>query len=202
MRFISSFASLRGFAAAAVLVAASVGAHAEVEVEGFKFADTALVQGQMLQMNGAGVSSILSTKSTAVAMYLARKHTTMEGAVSEKGVKRIHFFMIREVSARDLSNAMLDRIRQNVTTAEFSANIVATSQLVTVFGNRKRVNKGDEIVVDYNPVAKVTEFTLNGQRVGESIQGETFFPMLMKVWIGPKVRGSTRDALLGGKATD
>jgi hypothetical protein len=202
MRFISSLASLRGFAAAVVLMAVSAGARAEVEVEGFKFADTATAQGQVLQLNGAGVSSILSTKSTVVAIYLPRKHTTMDGATSEKGVKRIHFFMIREVSARDLSNAMLDRIRQNVPTAEFSANIVATSQLGTVFGNRKRVNKGDEIVVDYSPTTKLTEFSLNGQRVGDAIQGETFFPMLMKVWIGPKVRGSTRDALLGGKATD
>lgn len=178
-------------------VALAGAAHAEIEVEGFKFADTATVQGQVLQLNGAGVSSVLSTKSTAVAFYLPKKQTTMEGAVAEKGVKRIHFFMVRDVSARDLSNAMLDRIRQNVPTAEFSANIVATSQLGTVFGNRKRVFKGDEIIVDYTPSTQSTQFTLNGQRVGETIMGESFFPMLMKVWIGPKVRGSTRDALLG-----
>ena len=187
---------------ALVLGLASGAARAELEVEGYKFADTAVVQGQTLQLNGAAVSSILSMKSTAVAFYLPKKQTTMEAATAEKGVKRIHFYMIREVSARDLSNAMLDRIRQNVTTAEFSANIIATSQLGTVFGNRKRVNKGDEVIVDYNPATKLTEFTLNGQRVGDAIQGETFFPMLMKVWIGPKVRGATRDGLLGGKATD
>ncbi|MGE5867060.1 MAG: chalcone isomerase family protein [Rhizobacter sp.] len=177
-------------------------AHAEVEVEGFKFADTAVVQGQVLQLNGAAVSSVLSSKSTAVAFYLPKKQTTMEGVVAEKGVKRIHFFMMRDVSARDLSNAMLDRIRQNVSTAEFSANIVATSQLGTVFGNRKRVFKGDEVIVDYTPSTQSTQFTLNGQRVGETIMGESFFPMLMKVWIGPKVRGSTRDGILGAVQKD
>ena len=187
---------------AVVLGLASGAARAEVEVEGYKFADTASVQGQTLQLNGAAVSSILSMKSTAVAFYLPKKQTTMEAATAEKGVKRIHFFMIREVSARDLSNAMLDRIRQNVTTAEFSANIIATSQLGTVFGNRKRVNKGDEVIVDYSPTTHTTEFRLNGEKVGDTIQGEAFFPMLMKVWIGPKVRGATRDGLLGGKATD
>lgn len=187
---------------ALVLAFASGAARAEAEVEGYKFADTATVQGQTLHLNGAAVSSILSMKSTAVAFYLPKKQTTMEGAVAEKGVKRIHFFMVREVSARDLSNAMLDRIRQNVTTAEFSANIVATSQLGTVFGNRKRVNKGDEVIVDYSPTTQTTEFSLNGQKIGDSIQGEAFFPMLMKVWIGPKVRGATRDGLLGGKASD
>ena len=175
---------------------------AEVEVEGYKFADSATVNGQKLVLNGAAASSILSMKSTAVAFYLPKKQVTMDGAVGEKGTKRIHFFMIRDVSARDLSNAMLDRIRQNVSTAEFSANIVSTSQLGTVFGNRKRVHKGDEVIVDYFPATKTTEFRLNGEKIGDTIQGESFFPMLMKVWIGPKVRGSTRDGLLGGAPND
>lgn len=194
---------MKPFASIALALALAAGAaQAEIEVEGYKFADTAAVNGQTLQLNGASVSSILSMKSTAVAFYLPKKQTTMDGAVNEKGTKRIHFFMIREVSARDLSNAMLDRIRQNVTTAEFSANILATSQLGTVFGNRKRVNKGDEVIVDYFPATQTTEFRLNGEKIGDTIKGEAFFPMLMKVWIGPKVRGSTRDGLLGGKATD
>ena len=96
-------------------------ARAEVEVEGFKFADTAVVQGQVLQLNGAAVSSVLSAKSTAVAFYLPKKQTTMEGAVAEKGVKRIHFFMMRDVSARDLSNALLDRIRAFIAEDVFPA---------------------------------------------------------------------------------
>jgi len=173
-----------------------VAAAAEVEVEGFKFHDSAVVHGQPLVLNGAGVSSILSTKSTAVAFYLPKKQNTMEGAVAEKGAKRIQFYMLRDVSARDLSNALLDRIRQNAS-EEFSRNILQTAQLGVVFGNRSKVLKGDLVVVDYNPATQTTEFTLNGQKIGDTIQGESFFPMMMKVWIGPKVRGSTRDALLG-----
>lgn len=170
---------------------------AEVEVEGYRFNDVAVVHGQTLVLNGAGTSSILSTKSTAVAFYLPRKQTTLEAAVAEKGAKRIQFYMMRDVRARDLANAMLDRIRQNVPTEEFAANIVQTSQLGSVFGTRTSVAKGDLVIVDYNPASQTTEFTLNGQKIGETIKGESFFPMMMKVWIGPKVRGSTRDALLG-----
>jgi Chalcone isomerase-like len=173
---------------------------AEVEVEGFRFNDAAQVHGQTLVLNGAGTSSILSTKSTAVAFYLPHKQTTMEAAVAEKGAKRIQFYMMRDVRARDLANAMLDRIRQNVPTAEFAANIVQTSQLGSVFGTRASVAKGDLVIVDYNPATQTTEFTLNGQKIGETIKGESFFPMMMKIWIGPKVRGSTRDALLGAGA--
>ena len=169
---------------------------AEVEVEGFKFADSAVVNGQNTVLNGAGVSSILSTKSTAVAFYLPRKQTTMEAACAEKGAKRIQFYMLRDVSARDLSNAMLDRIRQNAA-EDFAANIMQTAQLGVVFGNRAKVFKGDLMVIDYDPATQSTQFNLNGQKIGDTIKGEAFFPMMMKVWIGPKVRGSTRDALLG-----
>jgi hypothetical protein len=131
-----------------------------------------------------------------VAFYLPRKQTTMEAACAEKGAKRIQFYMLRDVSARDLSNAMLDRIRQNAA-EEFATNILQTAQLGVVFGNRAKVLKGDLVTVDYNPASQTTEFSLNGQKIGDTIKGESFFPMMMKVWIGPKVRGSTRDALLG-----
>jgi hypothetical protein len=182
--------------AAVCLTAFSALAWADMEVEGFRFPDTAVVHGQPLVLNGAGVSSILSTKSTVVAFYLPKKQTTMEGAVAEKGAKRIQFYMLRDVSARDLSNAMLDRIRQNAA-EEFSTNIIQTAQLGVVFGNRSRVFKGDLMGIEYNPATQSTEFSLNGQKIGDTIKGESFFPMMMKVWIGPKVRGSTRDALLG-----
>lgn len=179
------------------LIAASTWvAAAEVEVEGYKFQDTATLHNQVLQLNGAATSSILSTRSTAVAFYLPRKQPTMEAAVAEKGAKRITFYMMRDVSSRDLANAMLDRIRQNAAD-EFAKNIIQTSQLGVVFGNRAKLLKGDLVTIDYDPAKQTTEFNVNGQKVGDTIQGESFFPMMMKVWIGPKVRGSTRDGLLG-----
>jgi hypothetical protein len=179
----------RFLAATCLTVIGSIAMAADVEVEGFKFPDTVSVNGANLVLNGAATSSILSTKSTAVAFYLPKKQNTMEGAVAEKGVKRIQFYMLRDVSARDLSNAMLDRIRPN--------NIMQTAQLGVVFGNRAKVFKGDLMVIDYDPATQSTQFNLNGQKIGDTIKGEAFFPMMMKVWIGPKVRGSTRDALLG-----
>lgn len=186
----------RAMAIAIGFAALSPFAFAEVDIEGYKFQDTEAVLGQTLQLNGAATSSILSTRSTAVGFYLPKKQTTMEGAVAEKGVKRIQFYMLRDVSARDLSNAMLDRIRQNAQ-EEFAKNIMQTSQLGMVFGTRSKLLKGELVTIDYNPAKQTTEFAVNGQKMGDTIEGESFFPMMMKVWIGPKVRGSTRDGLLG-----
>lgn len=193
--------SRRRLAAGLVLSALALpltqAAAAEVLLDGYAFPDTATVGGQTLVLNGAAASSILSTRSTVVAFYLPSRQKTAEAATTVKGPKRIQFYMVRNVSARDLSNALLDRIRQNVSTEEFRANILQTAQLGTVFSTIPRINKGDKVVIDYLPATATTEFTLNGQKIGETIQGENFFPMMMKVWIGPKVRETTRDGLLG-----
>lgn len=185
------------FAAAFVLSASTLVAFAaDVDIEGYKFPEGVTVHGTPLVLNGAATSSVLSTKSTAVAFYLPKKTNTMEGAVGEKGAKRIQFYMLRDVSARDMSNTLLDRIRQNAA-EDFSKNILQTAQLGVVFGNRNKLLKGDLVQIDYDPASQSTEFVMNGQKLGDTIKGESFFPMMMKVWIGPKVRGATRDALLG-----
>lgn len=188
---------LAGAVLSALALQAGTATASEVTVDGYSFTEAATVGGQNLVLNGVASSSILSTRSSIVAFYLASKQKTTEAATTLKGAKRIQFYMVRTVSARDLSNALLDRIRQNVSPEEFRANIIATAQLGTVFSTIPRINKGDKVVIDYLPATASTEFTLNGQKIGETIQGEAFFPMMMKVWIGPKVRDTTRDGLLG-----
>ncbi len=188
---------LAGFVLSALALHAVTATASEVQVDGYSFPETASVGGANLVLNGVASSSILSTRSSVVAFYLPSKQKTTEAATTVKGPKRIQFYMVRTVSARDLSNALLDRIRQNVSSEEFRANIIATAQLGTVFSTIPRINKGDKVVIDYLPATASTEFTLNGQKIGETIQGEAFFPMMMKVWIGPKVRDTTRDGLLG-----
>ncbi|PTT83839.1 hypothetical protein DBR42_15650 [Pelomonas sp. HMWF004] len=188
---------LAGFVLSACALYGVKASASEVQLDGYSFPDTATVGGQNLVLNGVAASSILSTRSSVVGFYLPSKQKTMETATAVKGPKRIQFYMVRNVSARDLSNALLDRIRQNVSREEFGANIIATAQLGTVFSTIPRISKGDKVVIDYLPATASTEFTLNGQKIGDTIQGEAFFPMMMKVWIGPKVRDTTRDGLLG-----
>jgi Chalcone isomerase-like len=170
---------------------------ADVQLEGFDFSGQTQIYGQTLTLNGVATSSILSTRSSVVGLYLPSKQTTPEGAFAVKGAKRIQFYMLRTVSARDLANAFLDRIRQNVSTEEFGANIISISQVGAVFNTLKNVSKGDKITIDYQPATQTTEFIHNGQRLGDPVKGEAFFPLMMKIWMGPKIRASTREGLLG-----
>lgn len=184
-------------AGAALLAPPAAWADGGVEMEGFKFEPAATVAGKPVLLNGAAVSSILSTRTTVVALYLARKQTTPEAALLEPGAKRLCFYSLRDVSAKDLSNTFLERLRQNATTEEIAANFVQIAQFGSAFSNRNKLNKGDFVVLDFNPANNQIEMTLNGQRIAEGLQSESFFRMLMKIWMGPKVKPATRKGLVG-----
>ncbi len=176
---------------------AALAADAPIEIDGFKFEPTMTVAGKALQLNGAAVSSILSVRTSVVALYLPRKQTTAEGALAEPGAKRLCFYSLREVSAKDLSNTFLDRLRQNASREEIAAGFIQIAQFGSAFSNRNKLSRGDFVTMDFNPTTALTDIALNGQRIGEPMQGENFFRMMMKIWMGPKVRPATRNGLLG-----
>lgn len=165
-------------------------------VDGHVFPVTTFAHGERLMLNGAGPAYSMGLKTIVLGLYLEQPATTFEELVADPGTKRIQFYFVRDASARDTSNALLDRLRQNITREEFGGNIVAISQLGGVFGSRSRFSRGDEIRIDYVPSTKVTEFYLNKVKFGDSIQGESFYPLMLKVFAGPKVR--EREVLLKG----
>lgn len=176
---------------------AQTSASASVLVAGMEFTTSASVGGQTLVLNGAGVSNILSTRATAVGLYLPSKTTDVAAALAMPGPKRLRMVALRDLSSRDLSNALLDRLRQNAAPGEVEANVLQIAGMGGVFGSRTRLPKGDVLTLDYLPATKSTEARVNGERVSEPIVGERFYPLLMKVWIGPRIRAGTRDALMG-----
>ncbi|SFZ79466.1 Chalcone isomerase-like [Chitinimonas taiwanensis DSM 18899] len=162
-----------------------------------RFEDSATVFGQKLILNGAAASNILSAKSTVVALYLSKKQNTQEGVANLAGAKRISLIALREISSKDLGNVLMDRIRQNATQDEINSNVLQIVQIGGIFGTVPRLKKDDVVHIDWNPAKKQTEFRLNDKLLGEQIQGESFFGMFTKVWLGPKVREKTRAGLLG-----
>jgi len=177
----------------------NAGAVQSVLVAGIEFAPSTSVGNQAVVLNGAGTSNIMSTRATAVGLYLSAKTQDADKALALPGAKRLTVVALRDLSARDLSNALLDRIRQNAAPGEVEANVMQIAAVGAVFGTRKKMGKGDVLTIDWLPGSKATEFRINGESTGEPIAGERFYPLMMKVWLGPKVRGSTRDALLGAE---
>lgn len=166
-------------------------------IDELPFEDSETVQGQKLVLNGASTSNILSAKATAVGIYMQQKQTTVDAVLKQPGTKRIRLIALREISSKDLGTVLMDRIRQNATPDEVAGNIMQIAQVGSVFASLSRLAKGDVAHIDWNPQQKVTEFRVNGKLIGEAVQGDGFYPMFLKVWLGPKTRAKTRDNLLG-----
>lgn len=173
-------------------------AWAAIDVEGFAFEDTETVANTKLVRNGASASKILSAKATVVGLYMTQRQTTAEAALAQKGPKRLRMLPLREISAKDLANVLLDRIRQNATREEVENNVLQLAALGSAFVKTPKLVKGDVLTLDYLPASQTTEIRLNGTLLTEPIMGEAFYPVLMKIWIGPKVTAATRATLLGG----
>lgn len=178
-------------------VQAQTGTPQPVVVAGIDFAPSTSIANQAVVLNGAGTSNIMSTRATAVGLYLPSKTQQVEQALAMPGAKRITMVALRDLSSRDLSNALLDRIRQNAAPGEVEANVLQIAAVGGVFGTRPRMNKGEVLTIDWLPASKSTEFRINGEVMGNAIAGDKFYPLMMKIWVGPRVRGATRDALLG-----
>lgn len=185
----------RGIALAFLMFAGL--AQAAVDVEGVSFEDGDTVAGQKLVLNGASSSQILSSKATVVGLYMAQKANTPETAFAVKGAKRIRLVALKEISAKDLATVLLDRIKQNATRDEVENNILQLAAMGAAFNSRPKLLKGDVVTLDWNPAPKTTEIRINGDLATQPIQGDAFYPVVMKVWIGPKVRTNLRNNLLG-----
>lgn len=172
-------------------------AFAGVEIDGVMFEDSETVAGQKLALNGASSSQMLSSKATAVGLYLMNKANTPEAAFAAKGPKRIRVVALKDITSKDLATVLLDRIKQNATRDEIEGNIMQIAALGGAFNSRPKLLKGDVATWDWIPASKTTEIRINGDLVTQPIQGDTFFPVIMKVWLGPKIRATTRNNLLG-----
>lgn len=166
-------------------------------VEGHLFDETETVEQQKLLLNGASSSNILSSKATVVGFYVQQKQNTVDALIRQKGAKRIRLIALKDISSKDLGTVLMDRIRQNATDDEKIENIMQIAQVGMVFAAMQQLSKGDISTVDYLPAKQHTEFRINGKLIGDPIAGEAFFPMFMKVWIGPRTRAGTRNNLLG-----
>lgn len=166
-------------------------------VDGHLFEDSETVDQQKLLLNGASTSNILSSKATVVGFYVLQKQNTVDALIRQKGAKRIRLVALKDISSKDLGTVLMDRIRQNATDDEKINNIMQIAQVGMVFAAMQQLAKGDIATVDYLPQKQHTEFRINGKLIGDPIVGDDFYPMFMKVWIGPRTRAGTRNNLLG-----
>ena len=178
----------------AIAIAALAGAALAAEVAGVKLDDKASVGGKELVLNGAGVRTRAVFKVYVGSLYLPAKANTTAGVLAG-GPRRVQLDLLRNLSADQLSDALVDGLKENTSEAEFAAIKPQTEQMVTIMKSFGEVKEGNVVTLDY--VDAGTRIALNGQAKG-LVAGEPFNQALMRIWIGDKpVQADLKKAMLG-----
>ncbi len=168
------------------------------EVAGVKLDDGARIGTQNLVLNGAGLRVKVFFKVYAAGLYLSEKTSAAAAVIALAGPKRVSMTMMRDLTAKELTDALGEGMRNNHTAAEFEALKPRVERLNAVMSAIGAAKTGNVITIDYVPESG-TRVTLNGESKGEVIAGDDFYRALLKIWLGDNpVDSSLKKALLGG----
>jgi hypothetical protein len=189
---------VKGMMAGALLAAAvSLPAQASVDVNGYKFEDTAKVAGKDLKLNGAGMRTKLIIKVYAAGLYLPEKKAATADILKLEGPRRVTLQMARDISSEDFGKAFMDGINENIDKAEKQRIVAQIGKMGELFASVDGLKKGDVLHLDWIP-GTGTQAELNGKKLGEPIPDLNFYNAILRIWLGDKpVDRSLKPALLG-----
>lgn len=184
---------------AATLLVCILTASQAAEVAGVKLEDRLRLApgGPELVLNGAGIRTRVFFKVYVAGLYLAEKRAAPGEVLALPGQKRVAMTMLRDLGAQQLSDALVEGIRNNSSAAEQEALKGRIDELVAIMNAIGEAKTGDRIQLDFLPDSG-TRVVVNGEPRGKPIAGEDFYRALLRIWLGDKpVDGDLKQGLLG-----
>ena len=183
----------------ALLLVALIAAPAlAAEVAGVKVDERIKLESSELVLNGAGLRTKAFFKVYVAGLYLAEKKTSASDVLVVPGPKRVSMRLMRDLSAKQLVDALEEGIRDNAPAAERDSLKDRVADLSALMSSLQSAKEGDVIALDWVP-ATGTRIVLNGAARGKPIHGEDFYRALLRIWLGDDpVSKDLKKALLGG----
>lgn len=186
---------------AAVLLALSLPAFAALDIAGVKFDDHAKVGAGDTVINGAGLRKKLFFKVYAIAIYLPQKQAAMADVLAARGAKRIAIVTLRDLTAQEFVDALLDALNKNHDDATMNTLKTRLDQFRTTMLSIGNAPEKSVVHLDWLPESG-TRLSFNGNAKGSDIPGEDFYRALLKIWLGEQpVQDDLKDQLLGKPAS-
>lgn len=185
------------FAVLLLLASLAPAAWPVVEIEGVKFEDKTRLGADELVLNGAGQRSRLFLKVYAMGLYVTQKQTRADALLALKGPKRIHIVSLRDLTAEQFADALVEGVRKNHGEADLAALKPALDEFHAAVLGVKAAPKGTVIDIDFAPDSG-TRLVVNQQPQGMAIPGEAFYAALLRIWLGERPAAQDlKEALLG-----
>jgi len=167
------------------------------EVAGIKVDERVKLGSFELQLNGAGVRTRLIFKVYVGALYLPERKSGAAEVLALRGAKRVSMTLLRDLDAKQLTDALEEGVRANHSEAEIAPLKERLGALVAVMNEIGSAKEKMVITLDFLPEAG-TGVTIDGAPRGKPIPGEDFFIALLKIWLGEKpVDAGLKKAMLG-----
>ena len=139
--------------------------------------------GPEIVLNGMGVRKILFVKVYVAALYLPQKSGNAESILGSNSPRRVAMTLMRDVSAKQFTEALMDGLQDNHSPQELERNKAQIDELLALMMSLNEVKKGDVVRVDYLPELG-TRVQVNGETRGKPIPGPDLYRMLLRVWLG------------------
>jgi Chalcone isomerase-like len=150
-----------------------------------------------LLLNGAGLRRKFVFKVYVIGLYLPHKAPTPQEVLALAGPKRVDIRMLRDVDAKEFTDALFEGLRANHDAAEMKALEPRAQQLAAQMAAMKEAKDGMRITLDWVP-GQGTRVAADGRPLGDAIPDEDFYRALLRIWLGPHpVQDDLKDALLG-----
>ena len=163
------------------------------QVAEIKFDEKAKVADADLALAGAGLRKRLFFQVYAIGLYV---QDPKADPIAQPGPKRVRIHMLRDVSAEQFTEALVDGINANHTEAQAKALEPQVKQLAATVAAIGEAKAGTVITLDWNGSATV--LAAGGQPAGVPIPGETFYRALLRIWLGDNpVQDDLQKALAG-----
>jgi hypothetical protein len=106
--------------------------------------------------------------------------------------------VLRDISAKQLIDALEEGFRDNTPADEHDALKARTAELSATMMAVKAAKEGDVIALDYVPEVG-TRVLFNGKPHGRPIAGADFYRALLRIWLGDKPPSAELKKLLLGQ---
>lgn len=184
----------------ALLLAAALPALAATEVAGVKFEDHAKVGAGDTALNGAGMRNKLFIKVYALGLYLPQKADNSADVLAAKGAKRLAIVTLRDLTAEQFVDALVEGLKKNHDEAAFAALAPRIEQFRSIMLGIGNAAEKSVVHLDWLPDTG-TRLTFNGTQKGADIPGEDFYRALLRIWLGERPAQDDLKQKLLGKAS-
>jgi len=167
-------------AACLALVAMPVDAD---EVAGVRLDPTAQVGGTRLVLNGAGLRTQFGIEVYVIGLYLPQPTSSAAHAIDRYGPRRISLTFRREVSARQLVDALYEGVRDGTSEADFMRIKRDADALAEIMLPLRTAKRGETVSLDYLP-HKGAQVIAHGRVVGQAVPSHDLYRALLRIWLG------------------